>query len=125
MARLLVIDDDDPTREAWKALLEQAGHEVQVAENGKEGLRFFKEQGADLIITDIVMPEMDGLEIIMKLWRDHPSAKVIAVSGGTDRLDASMCLTNARVLGALRTLEKPVRGTELISAVDDILAAPV
>jgi len=124
MARLLVIDDDTLTRKAWKVFLEQAGHEVSVAENGKEGCRVFQEQGADLIITDIVMPEMDGLEVIMKLWRDHPEVKVIAVSGGTDRLSAAMCLTNASILGALRTLEKPLRGSELVAAVAELLAAP-
>ncbi len=123
MARLLVIDDDGLTRKVWKTILEDAGHEVRLAENGREGLDLFREHGADLIITDIIMPEMDGLEVIMELWRDFPDVKVIAASGGTHRMNPKMCLANARALGALRTLEKPIRGPELVAAVAELLAS--
>jgi len=102
MARILVIDDDDQILRTLHQVLEMEGHEVVDTSNGKEGIKFFRENGADLIITDIVMPEKEGLETIMELRRDFPDIKVIAISGG-GRVDPVSYLTLAVVRKPLNT----------------------
>ena len=102
MARILVIDDDDQILRTLHQVLEMEGHEVVDASNGKEGIKLFRENGADLIITDIVMPEKEGLETIMELRRDFPDIKVIAISGG-GRVDPESYLTLAVVRKPLNT----------------------
>ena len=120
MARILVIDDDDQILRTLHQVLEMEGHEVVDASNGKEGMRLFREQGAGLIITDIVMPEKEGLETIMELRRDFPDIKIIAISGG-GRVDPESYLTLAKGFGALRTLAKPFEREELLVAVRELL----
>ena len=80
MARILVIDDDPMVREFCRDLLEHEGHEVEEAANGEVGLELYQKDPADLVITDIVMPEMDGFEVIRTLRRDYPDAKIMAMS---------------------------------------------
>jgi YesN/AraC family two-component response regulator len=82
MARILVIDDQEPIRSLLRIILEGAGHEVLEASNGRLGLELYRERSANLIITDIVMPEMDGLELLLELTRNFLNVKVIAISGG-------------------------------------------
>ncbi len=120
MARILVIDDDEQIRKTIHQVLELEGHEVVVASNGKEGIKLFKESGANLIITDIVMPEKEGLETITELRRDFPDVKILAISGG-GRGDPESYLTLAKVFGAVRTLTKPFQRAELLEAVNETL----
>ncbi len=96
------------------------GHEVVNASNGKEGIKLFRENGADLIITDIVMPEKEGLETIMELRKGYPDVKIIAISGG-GRVDPESYLTMAEKMGASRTLTKPFEREELLEAVRELL----
>ena len=105
MATILVIDDQEPIRSLLRRALEGAGHEVLEASNGRLGLELYRERSADLIITDIVMPEMDGLEMISELIRNFRNVKVIAMSGGPGSEEP---LNVARLLGARQTFQKPL-----------------
>ena len=122
MARILVIDDDDQIRNALRQVLELEGNEVLTARSGKEGLRLFEEYTVDLIVTDIVMPEKEGLETIMELRKTHPDVKIIAISGG-GHVQPESYLRMAKQLGASRTLAKPFQREELLAAVRELLAA--
>ncbi|HZI22892.1 MAG TPA: response regulator, partial [Gemmatimonadales bacterium] len=82
MARILVMEDDPSFRNAVRVVLEAAGYEVIEAADGAVGLRLHREQGADLVLVDIFMPERDGLEVIRALKIEAPGAKIIAMSGG-------------------------------------------
>jgi CheY-like chemotaxis protein len=111
MARILVIDDQDHIRTLLRLVLEGAGHEVLDASNGRLGLELYREQSADLIITDLLMPEMSGLELMLELTRSFLNVKVIAITGGLLREDT---LNKAKLLGARQTLEKPFDMAELL-----------
>ena len=104
MATILVIDDDRFLRAFLRTILERDHHHVLQASNGREGLELYQEQSADLIITDLVMPEMDGLTLINELTRNFVNAKVIAMTGG---MDGDSRLAAAKLLGARQTLQKP------------------
>jgi two-component system response regulator (stage 0 sporulation protein F) len=114
MATILVIDDQEPIRALLRESLEAAGYEVLEASNGRLGLELFQERSADLIITDIVMPEMDGLELMLELARNFLNVKVIAISGG---LESEGTLHVAKLLGARQTFHKPLDMDKLLSAV--------
>ena len=119
MVRILIIDDDADLRTTLRAILEQAGYVVVEAHDGHEGLTSYEAAPTDLIITDLLMPEQDGLETITALRRINPHVKIIAISGGgqTGRLDF---LQTASVLGAQRTLYKPFNRQTLLAAVRDL-----
>lgn len=121
MVRILVIDDDDQIRLLLGMLLRGAGYEVAEAANGSEGLRIFREKPADLILTDILMPEKGGLETIQELHRDFPKVKVIALSGGFKKTE-NPNLSITEVLGVQRILTKPFSQEELLKAVREVLA---
>ena len=114
MATILVIDDQEPIRSLLRAALEGDGHEVLEASNGRLGLELYRERSADLIITDTVMPEMNGLEMMLELTRSFLNVKVIAMSGGLEREGG---LNAAKLLGARQTFQKPLDMGELLDAV--------
>jgi CheY-like chemotaxis protein len=118
--RILVIDDEDLIRELVKEMLEAEGYVVSTAANGKEGVRLYRKELPDLIITDIFMPEMEGLETIRELQRVSPNVKIIAISGGGEKGMLSF-LSYAKRFGALRALEKPFSRQELITTVGELL----
>ena len=121
MARILVIDDDESIRELVARSLKH-DHEVLTASDGEEGMRICREDPVELVVTDIFMPDMDGLEITGRLMRECPHIKVIAISGGGDmgKLDF---LKAAEAFGAALSLSKPFTVDELREAVRDILAS--
>ena len=82
MSRILLIDDDEAFRKMLHKILESAGYEVQDAANGKVALELYRQKASDLIITDLVMPEKEGIETIREFCRIHPGVKIIAISGG-------------------------------------------
>ena len=123
MARILVIDDDGQVRGAIRRILERAGHTVLDAADGEAGIRVYRERPADLIITDIFMPERDGIETIQQLRREFPGVKIIAISGG-DRTRSMDLGKDAELLGASRSLRKPFELTELLKAVSELLGEP-
>lgn len=116
---ILLIDDEKPFRNLLKQVLSMAGYDVVEAANGAEGINRFYERPADMIITDIIMPEKDGIETMIELKKAHPGVKLIAMSGGgwygTD-IDFDM----AKKLGA-RTLDKPFTLQKLLDAVAELL----
>jgi CheY-like chemotaxis protein len=114
MATILVIDDQEPVRSLLRLVLEGAGHDVLEASNGRLGLELYQKGSADLIITDIFMPEMTGLELMLELTRNFLNVKVIAISGG---LEGEGGLTAAKLLGVRQTFQKPLDMEELLSAV--------
>jgi len=120
MGCVLLIDDDDQVRKLLRCFLEAAGHEVVEAADGKQGVKLFNPQLTDVIVTDLVMPEQDGLETIMALRKAAPGVKIIAISGG-GRIAPEGYLGIARKMGALCALEKPIDRDALLAAVDRCL----
>lgn len=120
MKRILVIDDDRQFRLMLRQMLERAGYEVIDACNGNEGIRLYRSNPTDLVITDIIMPEKEGIETIIELKQDFPALKVIAISGGSRRLGATNCLSYAAKLGVSRVLAKPFERAALLEAVGDL-----
>jgi len=117
MARILLIEDNDPIRALLRETLELDGHTVIEARNGKQGLALFQHANADLVITDIVMPEKDGLEVVMGLREKHPSVSIIAMSGA----DSGDYLDSARLMDAAKVLLKPFTDDVLMAAIHDLL----
>lgn len=121
MANLMLIDDDQTFREMLRQMLERAGHTVFCAENGAEAFKHFPEVDVDLVITDLIMPEKDGIEVIRELSGMAPGMKIIAVSGGTRNLNSDMQLKVARMMGADVILPKPVSRKDILAAIDTLL----
>lgn len=121
MATILVIDDDQEVRDFLVAVLERAGHEVTTAGNGRDGVAQFREHPVQVVITDIIMPEKDGIETILDLRREHPDLKVIAISGG-GRTTPENYLHSARLLGADRAMRKPFKNEEILRAIEELSA---
>ncbi|RMF90686.1 MAG: response regulator [Nitrospinota bacterium] len=120
MKRILVIDDEAPVRRMLRQTLEYAGYTVVEAEDGKEGLKQYRAEPADLVITDILMPEKEGLETIRELRREFPETKIIAISGG-GRSGVLDFLNVAEKLGAHRTFHKPFSLQDLLTAIRELL----
>ena len=122
MSRILVIDDEPLVLELIRTMLVMEGYEVFVAPDGKKGLKLFSEHPADLIITDLIMPEMEGIETISTFRRDFPKVKIIAMSGG-GRNDPNIYLGLAENLGADCTFSKPFDRKAFLEAVKRLLAS--
>ena len=123
MPRILIIDDDILICQLLRLALERLGHEVTEAQDGRKGLAAFQAAPADLVITDLIMPGMEGIETIMEMKRRFPGTKIIAMSGGgvgkgTDYLQM------ARKFGAVRTMNKPFTIQQLTAVVAEVLAVP-
>lgn len=121
VASILIIDDNEALRTMMAHALTHAGHKVSVAADGKEGLRLFNCRPVELVITDIVMPEQDGIEIVMILRKTHPQLPVLAISGDSPKHSA-LYLSLARKLGAVETLQKPFSVAALLAAAQAALA---
>ncbi len=119
MATILVIDDEPDLRAVFACLLEKAGHEVVLASGARDGLAAFARHRPDIVITDVVLPDESGLNLVLELTR-HKTAPVIVMSG-SDIVGGRDLLSFATLVGACRALLKPVRRAELIAAVDDAL----
>ena len=111
MARILVIDDDDAVRTMLRLTLAHFGHTVIEARNGREGLDLFRRAGADLVITDIVMPDTEGLEVVMDLRRKHPAVKMMLVSNYPEAQAAAVAA------GAMPGFGKREIGTKRVAEV--------
>jgi DNA-binding response OmpR family regulator len=121
MARILLVDDDHPFRIMLGRVLTLHGHTVIEARDGKEGLKLFPHIAVDLVITDMVMPEKEGIEVLLALRKLSPSVKVIAMSGG-GRVSAEDNLRMAKLLGAAKVFPKPFPSGTLLSAIDSLLS---
>lgn len=122
MARILVIDDDGLVLRGALRLLERAGHEVWEATNPKTALHMLQAVPVDVVVTDVYMPGMNGVELVRRLSKRDTCRRVIAMTGGGVLNTAAEMLAQARIAGAERTIEKPFGPGELVSAVDAVLA---
>lgn len=121
MARILIIDDDDMFRDMLKSMIEKNGYDVVSASDGKEGMDLYRKEPTDLIITDIIMPNKEGVELIFEFERDFPDAKIIAISGGGKGsaggyLDAVSNIPNVKF-----AFQKPFPMDELLTAVKKLV----
>jgi len=121
MSRLILVEDDPQVRGMLSETLQQEGYEVVEAANGKEAVAIYRQKPADLVITDIIMPEQDGVETIHALRREFPEVKVIAISGGSANIRGDYLLGTANALGAVKTFNKPVDMNELLETVKEVL----
>ena len=121
MARIFVIDDEPSLRRLVRSMLESDGHEVDEAENGARGLERLLENDYDLVITDVLMPEEDGIVVAKEIMRLHANTKVLAISGGGSVLPAEWSLKMMTMFGVEEALHKPFRKQELINAVHRLL----
>lgn len=119
MTAILVVDDDRDVRDVLQRLLERAHYEVETAEDGKQALRMFQTRTYDVVITDILMPEKEGIETIIELLRLCPDLKIIAISGG-GRGDAVHYLQVAEAFGADRALSKPFECDDILQAIREL-----
>ena len=114
MATILIIDDEEPIRALLRFALEAAGYEVTEAANGRQGLERYRQRPTDLIIADMLMPELNGLDLLLELTREFLHAKVIAISGAGGEQNV---LDVAKLLGARQTFQKPFSMPQLLDAV--------
>jgi DNA-binding response OmpR family regulator len=121
MPHILLIDDDSLFRRMVCATLQEAGHTVTEARDGAEGLALHTRVAADLVLTDLIMPEKEGIETIIELRKKNPGVKIIAMSGG-GRMSSVQLLRIASQVGAQRVLIKPFSGDELLVTITAILA---
>ena len=121
MAKILVIDDDAAARRMISRVLTDAGHQVVSAGDGVEGMRRFRAEAPDLVITDIIMPEQEGMQTIAEIRGCGSKVAVIAISGGGAGA-GTLYLSMAEELGADAALAKPFRPPELLALVEQMLA---
>ncbi len=120
MTRILIIDDEVQIRKMLRQLFEREGYEVFDASDGNEGLKLYRKNPADIVITDLVMPEKEGIETIKELYQEFPDVKIIAISGG-GRIVPEHYLEIAKKFGAVRTFSKPFESKDLLMAVKELL----
>jgi YesN/AraC family two-component response regulator len=120
MAHILLVDDEPLVVEALSSAMISKGHRVVTATNGIEGMKRFAEGLFDLVITDIIMPDKEGIEMIMEMRRQAPDTRIVAISGG-GRTGNVEFLQMAKKLGAMTTLKKPIRLAELYATLEQCL----
>ena len=121
MASILIVEDEVAIRWTLERVLKKKGHTVRCAANGKQGVELYLEQHTDIVITDVVMPVMDGLEVIREILRHEPEAKIITMSGSGSSTSSYDYLAIAKKFGAVRTIRKPFGANVLRALVDEVL----
>ena len=131
LAKVIIIDDEEDIRIVLKEVFVREGFEVEVASNGNEGLKLLRENGADLVITDIIMPGRDGVETVYDIRMEFPNTKIIVMSGGGNlgpqnyeptAIKTTAYLASAAAVGADLTLTKPFDREELVKAAKELIA---
>jgi len=117
--RILIVDDETVYRDRLRSVLERTGHSVAEAESGGEALKIVESEPIDLVITDVVMPDVDGFELVRKLKRDYPDIEAIVLSS-SDYSQDEVFLRVARLLGAAGAFKKSVTGTTLLRVIDTV-----
>ena len=120
MSRVLIIDDELPIRQVLRRVLEQAGHTVLEASDGRQGMALWRREPVDVVVTDLFMPEKDGVEVLMELSHLAARPKIIAMSGGGAQ-GLFEVKSTVRCLGADRVLLKPFEPRTLVSTVQEVL----
>ena len=132
MANILIIDDEKDIRVVLKEVLRRAGYDVTLAANGRDGLEQLAADGADMVITDVIMPGIDGVAMVQQIRETYPDMPIIVISGGGNvapmeyepgAISTSAYLASATIAGANRTLTKPFERQELLDAVRALLDA--
>jgi len=118
---VLIIDDDPQIRELWRDVLQEEGLRVLDAPSGVDGVQVAKDHAVDLVVTDILMPDKDGIETLREIKAEQPALKVVVVSGGGVTMQPTF-LNVAKKFGADATLQKPVDIGEFCSVVKQLLA---
>ena len=121
MAHILLIEDEAQLRKLYRKFIEGAGHRVTEATDGAAGLDLFRQDRPDLVITGVMMPQTDGIEMIRSMCSEAPGVKVIVISGGTS-FPTSAFLQIGLSAGAARALAKPFTPAKLLGVVDELLA---
>jgi CheY-like chemotaxis protein len=121
MARILVIDDDELIRDMLSQVIQQAGHRVLLAENGRVGLGVLEQSPVDLVVLDIFMPDMEGFETMRAIRERHDNIKIIAISGGARDIDHTIFLEDAELLGADASLPKPFPNSALTGLIENLI----
>ena len=122
---ILVADDEDSIRSLLEHFLKSAGHRVVVVGNAREAYEVMTRQAFDLVITDVLMPEGDGLDLITELKKAQPNARILAISGGGRYLEGSDYLKLAKGLGAHSAMMKPFTWQQLKDAIHEVLTTPL
>ena len=122
MAKIMVIDDETPVRGILKEILEEE-HEILEASDGEEAVKIFMQSPVDLIITDLVMPNKSGIDLIIELKKNCPALPILAISGGGDITGRFDYLQIAKLIGANAILSKPFQNSEIKQRVSSMLAA--
>jgi CheY-like chemotaxis protein len=120
MASILLVDDDDEFLAMLSEVLERAGYQVQQASDGEQAIKLYRKHPTDLVITDLVMPEKEGIQLIVELRRLNHKVKIIAISGAGQTLQNEY-LRMAKALGAKRVLGKPFPVDQILEAVREVL----
>ncbi len=120
MAQILIIDDDDDFREMLGIMLKQAGYQVVEAANGNEGLVAYKREKIDLVISDIFMPEKEGMATVSELMAYNPNVKIIVISGGGSSGQKDY-LEFVKDFGVQKTLEKPFSSKDLLATIKELV----
>ena len=125
MPRILIVDDDIHLRQLIEQMLTISGHQVVLAENGKSALGIVQREKIDLVITDILMPDMDGYELIIALRKLPAPPRIIAMSGGSGKLNSDYLLSVARGMKVDKLLVKPFNLAEIDAAIAEVLGVGV
>ncbi|OEU65264.1 MAG: response regulator receiver protein [Desulfovibrio sp. S3730MH75] len=121
MPRILVVDDDPISRQILRAMLEKEGHTISEAEDGVKAINNYDKDRIDLVITDIFMPEKEGVQTVRELMKENPDVKIIAVSGGSSSANYDS-LDWVKMFGVKHTFTKPFNSKEIIAAIDELLS---
>jgi DNA-binding NtrC family response regulator len=123
MAKILIVDDEPQLRDMLRQMLQQDSHEVLEAENGIQGCQLYREHKPDIIISDLVMPEQNGIDMLLELKKEFSDLRVLAISGGGGITGSFDYLPIAKLIGAVQILKKPFGLQELREAVELTIAA--
>ena len=122
MVTILVIEDDPQILKMLGILLSRASYTVLQAKHGKEGIDLYMEHDVQLVITDIFMPEQEGIATIREMLKHDPKTKIIAISGGNPLMESSDYLRHAELFGAMSTFQKPINHQDLLQEVRRLIA---
>jgi len=129
MKKILIVDDEEDIRDALQMILRAEGYDIKLAEDGNQALQIQREFAADLLITDIIMPDRDGISLIKMMHNDFPQTKIIAISGGgdpvgyqPDAITTTVYLSTAKMEGADQVMSKPFERNDIIQAVKRLLS---
>lgn len=121
MAKIMVVDDEPSLRTMLSHMLAQDHHEVILGKDGEQGIKLYKENLPDLVISDLVMPNKNGIDMILELKKDYPDLRLIAISGGGGITGSFDYLPTAKLIGANLILNKPFGLKELRKALQEVL----